>query len=269
MLLRYRGRLPWWGSSGSSVPRSPGATLQRSGAAHGPLHPAVFFSKLCFCVFGLFCRVLESCLGNLKRLGALGLLSCFLSPLSFGPVRLLVFSVLGSQGGGASSQRLLFLGRRGSGGLTDDRMYELFLCYFVFLFSTTSLPIVGAARWACTSSSWLSRTRCFPQAILTCFGFFFLRLAALFWFLSGLVGFPLPRFPSPLPPGVSSLWVRGFPLPCFACVFPVFLGWAGGCVLFLFSCYLLLLASFLARRLGLRKHGLPTRKPPGPHRACT
>ena len=53
MLLRFRGRLPWWGSLGSSVPRSPGATLQRSGAAHGPLHPAVFFSKLCFCVFGI------------------------------------------------------------------------------------------------------------------------------------------------------------------------------------------------------------------------
>ena len=37
----------------ASVPRSPGATLQRSGAAHGPLHPAVFFSKLCFGVFGI------------------------------------------------------------------------------------------------------------------------------------------------------------------------------------------------------------------------
>ena len=41
------------GSFGSSVPRSPGTTLQRGGAAHGPLHPAVFFSKLCFCVFGI------------------------------------------------------------------------------------------------------------------------------------------------------------------------------------------------------------------------
>ena len=30
-----------------SVPKSPKAALQRCGAAHGPLHPAVFFSKLC------------------------------------------------------------------------------------------------------------------------------------------------------------------------------------------------------------------------------
>ena len=56
-----------------SVPRSPKAALQRSGAAHGPLHPAVFFSKLCclccfvwirnlwfvwkVCCFGMFFQV--------------------------------------------------------------------------------------------------------------------------------------------------------------------------------------------------------------------
>ena len=34
-----------------SAPRSPKAALQRCGAAHGPLHPAVFFSKLCCLCF--------------------------------------------------------------------------------------------------------------------------------------------------------------------------------------------------------------------------
>ena len=103
-LLRYRGRFPWWGSVCSSVPRSPGVTLQRSGAAHGPLHPAVFFSKLCWSCVCYFVGFLESCLGNVKWFVALGLLFCFGCPLSFGPVRSFVFSVLGSLGGGASSQ---------------------------------------------------------------------------------------------------------------------------------------------------------------------
>ena len=96
---------------GAPAPRyqgPPGATLQRSGAAHGPLHPAVFFLEaVLLCVWYLV-RVWDSCLGNLKRSGALGLLSCILSPLSFGPVRFLAFPVLGSQGGGALSRRLLF-----------------------------------------------------------------------------------------------------------------------------------------------------------------
>ena len=108
MLLRFRGRFPWWGSFGSSVPRSPGATLQRSGVAHGPLHPAVFFSKLCCsCVCSLV-RDLESCSGNLYWSVALGFLSCFGCLLSIGPVRFFVFLVLGSLGGGASSRWLFF-----------------------------------------------------------------------------------------------------------------------------------------------------------------
>ena len=40
------------GSFGSSVPRSPGVTLQRSGAAHGPVHPRGVLLKtviLCVC----------------------------------------------------------------------------------------------------------------------------------------------------------------------------------------------------------------------------
>ena len=75
------------GAFAPSVPRSLGATLQRGGAAYGPLHPAVFFSKLCCSCFCYLVRVLESCSGNLKWSGALGFLSWFGRPLSFGPVR--------------------------------------------------------------------------------------------------------------------------------------------------------------------------------------
>ena len=110
VLLRYRGRFPWWGSFGSSVPRSPGATLQRSGAAHGPLHPAVFFSKLCCCCF--FCylvRDLQSCSGNLKRFVDLGFLSRFGCPLSFGLVMPLCLLCFGVPGWGAHRPNDCFL----------------------------------------------------------------------------------------------------------------------------------------------------------------
>ena len=77
---------------------------------HGPLHPAVSFSKLCCLCVGSLVRVLDTCLGNLKWSVAfkLGLLFSCGCPLSFGPVRFSAFSVLGSRGGGASSQRLFF-----------------------------------------------------------------------------------------------------------------------------------------------------------------
>ena len=148
-------------------------------------------------------------------------------------------------------------------------MYELCFCYFVLLFSMTALPIVGAARWARTSSRWMSRTRCFPQAILTCFGFFFLRLVALFCFSLGWWGSPCRVFPPPCLLAFLLSGLVGSPCRVFPVFSPWFLGGLGVVFFFLFSCYLLLLASSLARRLGLRKHGLPTRKPPGPHRACT
>ena len=118
---------------GASAPRYQGPLERFSREAGRPMGPS---TPRCFsqsCVFVCVCscvRVLELCLGNLQRSGALGLLSCFLSPLSFGPVSFL--SAISRWG--ALSQRLLFLGRRGLGGLTDDRIYELCFCYFVFLF---------------------------------------------------------------------------------------------------------------------------------------
>ena len=99
--------------------------------------------------------------------------------------------------------------------------------------------------------------------------FFFLGLVARFFFLSGWVGFPLPRFPpSPLFSVAfsSSGWV-GSPCRVFPVFSPRFLGGLGGVSGFFlaFSCYLLHLASFSSRpKLG--KHGLPTRNPPGPPR---
>ena len=154
---------------GTKVPRSD--SPEKRGGPWAPPPRCVFLKAVLLCVWYLV-RVWDSCLGNLKRSGALGLLSCILSPLSFGPVRFLAFSVLGSQGGGASSLRLLFLGRRGSGGLTDDRIYELCFCYFCVLFlSTTSVALAGC--WARTSSCRLSSRRCFPQAISSGFVFFF------------------------------------------------------------------------------------------------
>ena len=94
-----------------------------------------------------------------------------------------------------------------------------------------------------------------------------LGLVAFFFSFFWVGGLPLPRFPLPPGPcGLSFLWVGGFPLPCFPGVFPMVLGSLGGRVLcFCFSCYLLLLASFLSL-LQLGQHGLPTRKPPGPPR---
>ena len=109
-----------------------------------------------------------------------------------------------------------------------------------------------------------------PPGILSIL-FGFSRLVALFFFLSGWVGFPLPCFPPP--PcfcGVFSfLWVVGVPLPRFPGVFPVLLGRVGG--RFRVSRFLLSLASciFLSPRPKLGKDGLPTRKPPGPPRPFT
>ena len=50
-LMRHWRRFPCWGSLGLLNTKGPGATLQRSGAAHGPLHLAVFVSKMCCAVF--------------------------------------------------------------------------------------------------------------------------------------------------------------------------------------------------------------------------
>ena len=75
-----------------------------------------------------------------------------------------------------------------------------------------------------TLKAWL------PQRFVSLFvvsswpsGFFFLS--------SGWVGFPLPCFPSPRRCGSSFLWVGWVPLPRFPGVFPMVLGWVGGCVL--------------------------------------
>ena len=128
--------------------------------------------------------------------------------------------------------------------------------------ASTSSPCHGSASCRPPSSR-----RGFPQVILSIL-FVFSRLVALFFFLSGWVGFPLPRFPpSPLfrwrflplggwgPLAASS---RRFPRVSWV-FWGSFLGFR------VFFCYLLHLASFSSRpKLG--KDGLPTRKPPGPPR---
>ena len=63
------------------------------------------------------------------------------------------------------------------------------------------------------------------------------------------------------------LWVGGFPLPRFPCVFPLVLGRVGGCVFFclpLASRVSLSLSLSLSAKFRLRKPGQPTRKPPPP-----
>ena len=117
-----------------------------------------------------------------------------------------VFSVLGSRGGDASSQRLFLLGSRGLGGPTDDRSSGVLFsrCFSLLFCLTTCFACRGSACWACTSSSSASSSRCFPQAIASVFFFSFLRLVTLcvsLW----LVGFPLTRFLLP----VSRFWVVG------------------------------------------------------------
>ena len=102
------------------VPRSLIASLQGCGAAHGPRHPAVFFSKLC-------CLGFVPCLPQQIERGLNGLLLCddLLVNLAFqvfGPCLLLCFWFLrGSKGGNASSQRFVLVRTTGVGGLTDDR----------------------------------------------------------------------------------------------------------------------------------------------------
>ena len=46
-IMRWSFLVQCGGVIDSSGRRSPGVALQRSGAAHGPLHPIVVFSKLC------------------------------------------------------------------------------------------------------------------------------------------------------------------------------------------------------------------------------
>ena len=125
-------------------------------------------------------------------------------------------------------------------------------------FKLTSLLLLS---WLfVTLKAWLPQRFCsFFVVLLGLVAF----LVSFFW----VGGLPLPRFPLPPSPcGLSFFWVGGFPLPCFPGVFPMVLGRLGGRVLcFCFSCYLLLLASFLSL-LQLGQYGLPTRKPPGPPR---
>ena len=61
MLLRYRGRFPWWGNFvflGTKVPW--GVSSEEGGAAHGPLHPAMYKSLETFMALlaGFFVLVL-------------------------------------------------------------------------------------------------------------------------------------------------------------------------------------------------------------------
>ena len=109
-----------------------------------------------------------------------------------------------------------------------------------------------------------------PPGILSIL-FGFSRLVALFFFLSGWVGFPLPCFPPPpcfCGVFLSSGWL-GSPCRVFPVFSPCFSGGLGGVFVFRVFCYLLHLASFLSPRPKLGKDGLPTRKPPGPPRPFT
>ena len=74
------------------------------------LHPAVFFSKLCCFCFWYLVRDLEPCSGNVKRFVALGLLSSFGCPLSFGPVRFLCLLCFGVPGWGCIVPTTVLLG---------------------------------------------------------------------------------------------------------------------------------------------------------------
>ena len=139
---------------------------------------------------------------------------------------------------------------------------------FVLFWSTTSLALAGC--WARTSSCRLSSRRCFPPGDFDVFWLFLPASSGAFLVSLWVGGVPLAAFSLPL--CLRALLLSGLvgsPCRVFPVFSPCFLGGRGVVFSLLFSCYLLLLASSLARRLGLRKHGLPTRKPPGPHRACT
>ena len=141
-----------------------------------------------------------------------------------------------------------FLGRRGSGGLTDDRIQELCFCYFVFC-CRRLVPSLAAGH--ALHPAGLAREGASPKRFCRVFWLFLSASSGAFLFLSGLVGFPLPCFsPSPLPSGASSLWVGGFPLPCFPGVFPVVLGVGGVRFLFCFFSCLLPLTSCIFLRVG-------------------
>ena len=205
-----------------------------------------------------------------------------LSPSSFGPCFSSscsgFFFRVPSWVGGASSRRLVFFSTTGGRQTGEEGTDCNVLCVVSFLFFLVfdatggAVPPRRLGEYKLTllrlNSSCLTafHKAWHPQAILSiCFFFWFLLgLVALFFLSSGWVGRPLPCFPLPPGPcGVSFFWVGWVPLPCFPGVFPMVLGWVGA-RFFCFSCYLLLLASFSLLQLG--KHGLPTRKPPGPPR---
>ena len=124
-------------------------------------------------------------------------------------------------------------------------------------FKLTSLLLLS---WLfVTLKAWL------PQRFCSFFVILLGLVAFLFFLLGGwaplaaLSSSPWPMWPFFLLGG----WV---PLAVFSRCFPHGSREVGGRVLcFCFSCYLLLLASFLSL-LQLGQYGLPTRKPPGPPR---
>ena len=112
----------------------------------------------------------------------------------------------------------------------ETRKMVFFLCYGSCFFDVTKGGIAPHNDSASTSSRGSgSASRCppssrrgSPKKFCRFFSVFF-GLVAFFFFLSGWVGFPLPRFPPPplfLWRFSSSGWVGS---PC--CVFPVFSPW--------------------------------------------
>ena len=90
------------------------------------------------------------------------------------------------------------------------------------------------SRCSCSASCCPPSTKRGPPKTFSRFFFLVFRLSGVFLLLSGLVGFPLPRFSPPLFflwRFSSSGWV-GSPCRVFPVFSPLFLGWAGGGVFF-------------------------------------
>ena len=110
------------------------------------------------------------------------------------------------------------------------------------------------------------------MSILASFpGFPFSWPSGAFFLLLGWWGSPCRVFPSPLALAAFFLWVGWFPLPRFPGVFPLFLGWGGGC--FSFCVFLLSLAfciflSLAARKTWSTDPQTPRPPPPRPFPWC-
>ena len=128
------------------------------------------------------------------------------------------------EGGCIVPPRLVSFRMTGVGGPTDDRRMSFFLVSVSFLcfLSTTFARLPLGTRFL--ELSYVLKV--LPQRFRRYFVAFFLRLVAPF-FLSGWVGFPLPRFSLPLPLWRFFLLGGWVPLAVFSPCFPRG-SWVGG-----------------------------------------